>query len=191
VLTKNADIGDVVTPIGSAASAKAAVVTLADMGSLLVEADVSESNLAKIRAGQPAEVQLDAIPDRRFPAVLQTIVPTADRTKGTVMTKVRFARLDPRILPEMSAKVAFLRRPVGPGEAAPRTAVAPTAVVDRGSRRVVYVVRDGRAAETPVVLGQALGDQLEVRQGLKAGDKVVLAPPRNLRTGTAVKAREE
>lgn len=191
VLTKNADIGDVVTPIGSAASAKAAVVTLADLGSLLVEADVSESNLGKIRVGQPAEIQLDALPDERFPAVLHTIVPTADRSKGTVMTKVRFTRLDPRILPEMSAKVAFLLRAVGAGEQTPRMAVVPGAVVDRGGRRVAFVVRDGRAVETAVLLGPALGDQVEIRHGLAAGDKVVVAPPPSLRTGSPVKPREE
>ncbi len=107
VLTKNADVGDIVTPIGAAAKAKAAVVTIADMDSLQVEADVSESNLEKVKEGQPCEIQLDALPGERFDGDVHMIVPTADRTKATVMVKVRFARLDPRILPEMSARVAF------------------------------------------------------------------------------------
>ena len=112
VLTKNADIGDIVTPIGAAANAKAAVVTIADMNSLEVEADVSESNLSQIRVGQPCEIQLDALPQARFRGAVHMIVPTADRSKATVMVKVRFVDKDPRILPEMSAKVAFLSRPV-------------------------------------------------------------------------------
>ena len=114
VLTKNADIGDIVTPIGASANAKAAVVTIADMSSLQVEADVSESNLRQIKVGQPCEIQLDALPDLRFRGVIHMIVPTADRSKATVMVKVRFIDNDQRILPEMSAKVAFLSRPTKP-----------------------------------------------------------------------------
>ena len=67
VLTKNADIGDIVTPMGSAANAKAAVVTIADMNSLQVEADVSETSISPIRVGQPCEIQLDALPDDALP----------------------------------------------------------------------------------------------------------------------------
>lgn len=99
VLTKNADIGDIITPLGAAANAKAAVVTLADMGSLQVEVDVSESNLRQVKMGQPCEIQLDALSDLRFRGLVHMIVPTADRTKATVMVKVRFVDNDPRILP--------------------------------------------------------------------------------------------
>ncbi|MBI5446933.1 MAG: efflux RND transporter periplasmic adaptor subunit [Deltaproteobacteria bacterium] len=190
VLTKNADVGDVVTPIGSAANAKAAVVTLADLASVQVEADVSESNLGKIRPGQPCEILLDALPDRRFPGVLHTIVPTADRSKGTVMTKVRFLTPDRRILPEMSAKVAFLERALRPGEETARLTVNPRAVVNRGGRRVVYVVREGTVGERPVTLGPALGDGVEVSSGLAAGEKVVLSPPAKLRNGARVRIQE-
>jgi len=109
-LTKNADIGDIVTPLGAAANAKAAVVTIADLNSLQVEADVSETNLGLVKVGQPCEIQLDAIPDLRFRGEVHTIVPTADRAKATVMVKVRFLDKDPRILPEMRAKVVFLSR---------------------------------------------------------------------------------
>jgi RND family efflux transporter MFP subunit len=123
VLTKDADIGDIVTPLGAAANAKAAVVTIADMGSLEVEADVSESNLSRVRAGQPCEIQLDALPEQRFRGEIHMIVPTADRSKATVMVKVRFIDKDKRILPEMSAKVAFLSRLVKLDEQKPRTAL--------------------------------------------------------------------
>ncbi len=94
VLTKNADVGDIVTPIGAATNAKASVVTIADMSSLQVEADVSESNIEKLKVGQPCEVQLDAVPNERFRGFVHMIVPTADRTKATVMVKVRFAAID-------------------------------------------------------------------------------------------------
>jgi len=191
VLTKDADVGDIVTPLGAAANAKAAVVTLADMGSLEVEADVSEANIGKVRAGQPCEVLLDALPDVRFPAVLHTIVPTADRSKGSVMVKVRFLRQDSRILPEMSAKVAFLERPVQPAEEKPRVAVLPSAVAQRDGRSVVFVVRGERVAETPVTLGARMGEWVEVVSGVKAGDKIVIKPLDKLHDGTKIKVPEK
>ncbi len=123
VLTKDADVGDIITPIGAAASAKAAVVTIADMNSLLVEVDVSESNLKQVRTGEPCEIQLDAFPDIRFRGEVHMVVPTADRTKASVMIKVKFLDKDSRVLPEMSAKVAFLERPLNPEELKSRTAV--------------------------------------------------------------------
>src|SRR6185369_11157410 len=104
VLTKNADVGDIITPLGAAANAKAAVFTIADMGSLRVEADVSESNLGLVKNGQPCEITLDALPNIRFRGAVHTIVPTADRSKATVLVKVRFIDKDKRVMPEMSAK---------------------------------------------------------------------------------------
>lgn len=190
VLTKNADIGDIVTPLGAAANAKAAVVTIADMNSLQVEVDVSESNLAKVRPGQPCEIQLDALPDDRFRGVVHMIVPTADRTKASVLVKVRFTDRDRRILPEMSARVAFLERPVRSDEQRPKTAVSPAALVSRDSRTVAFVLNDGRAVETPVTLGPALGDFVEVLDGLKPGEKLVLNPPQKLKDGSQVKRKE-
>ena len=120
VLTKNANVGDVITPFSSALGSQAAVVTMADMSTLEVEADVSESNLAKIKLDQPCEIQLDAVPDARFRGRLLRLVPTVDRTKATVMAKVRFAELDARILPEMSAKVSFLSQEVPDAERSAR-----------------------------------------------------------------------
>jgi RND family efflux transporter MFP subunit len=191
VLTKNADVGDIVTPLGAAADAKAAVVTIADMGSLQVEVDVSESNLEQVRVGQPCEIQLDAFPDLRFRGVVHMVVPTADRSKATVLVKVRFLDLDKRILPEMSAKVAFLSRPVAAGEQQPRTTVNPEAVVDRNGRKLVFLVKDNRVVETPVELGAKIGDAVEVKSGVKAGDSVVLHPGDKLRDGSRITIPEK
>jgi RND family efflux transporter MFP subunit len=191
VLTKNADVGDIVTPLGAASNSKAAVVTIADMGSLQVEADVSESNLEQVRVGQPCEIQLDALPESRFRGEVHMVVPTADRSKATVMVKVRFLDTDPRILPEMSAKVAFLSRPVGKGERDPSTTVNPAAVADRKGRTVVFVVRDDRVKETTVVLGTRIGDLVRVVSGVKPGDRVVARPVANLRDGSRVTVKEK
>jgi RND family efflux transporter MFP subunit len=190
VLTKDADIGDMVTPLGAAANAKAAVVTIADMSSLQVEADVSESNLEKVEAGQPCEIQLDAFPESRFQGVVHMIVPTADRSKASVMVKVRFLNKDKRILPEMSARVSFLERPVSREEEQPRITVNPGAVVTRSGKQVVFQVKGGKVSEVPVTTGEKLGEVLEVKAGVKAGDKVVVNPPKKLKTGSRVSIKE-
>jgi RND family efflux transporter MFP subunit len=191
VLTKNADVGDIVTPLGAAANAKASVVSVADMDSLKVEADVSESNIEQVKVGQPCEIQLDALPESRFKGKVHMIVPTADRSKATVLVKVGFVESDPRILPEMSAKVAFLSRAPTAEEEKPRTAVSKTAVVSRDGRTVVFLVKDGEALETPVTPGEHLGDMEEIRAGVKAGDQVVMNPPADLKSGSKIKVAEK
>ncbi|HSB30838.1 MAG TPA: efflux RND transporter periplasmic adaptor subunit [Candidatus Sulfobium mesophilum] len=190
VLTKNADIGDMVTPFGAAANAKAAVVTIADMGSLQVEVDVSESNIEKVQKGQPCEIQLDAFPEVRLRGVVHMIVPTADRTKATVLVKVAFLDKDDRILPEMSAKVAFLKRPVAAGEDRPHTAINPSSIITKGGRKFVFLVKDSRVIETPITTGAQIADMTEVTAGLKAGDKIVLKPSGRLKTGSTIKIAE-
>lgn len=186
VLTKNADIGDIVTPLGAAANAKAAVVTIADLDSLRVEADVSESSLSQVRDGQPCEILLDAIPDKRFRGVVHRIVPTADRTKATILVKVRFLDKDLRILPEMSAKVAFLSRSLTPQDQIQRKAVQRDALATRKDGTVVFLIAGGEVRETPVQTGMALGELIEIREGLQVGDKVVLKPPTHLQTGSRI-----
>jgi len=187
VLTKNADIGDIVTPIGAAANAKAAVVTIADLSSLQVEADVSESNLRVIKVGQPTEIQLDAIPDTRFKGAIHMVVPTADRTKATVMVKVKFIDMDSRILPEMSAKVAFLSREVNRDEQEPRLAVPQKALKLKNGNTTAFLVKGSKAEEVKVSTGSKLGDYIEINNGLKTGEKVVINPPSNLRNGSRIK----
>jgi hypothetical protein len=159
---------------------------MADMKTLEVEADVSESNLAKVKIDQPCEIQLDALPDLRFRGTLIRLVPTVDRSKATVLAKVRFAELDARILPEMSAKVAFLSQEVPEAERRARIAVLPAAVVTRDGKTVVFVMRDGRAAEVAVETGDKVGELIEIRSGVKAGDRLVLRPPEKLRDGARV-----
>ncbi|MCU0897766.1 MAG: efflux RND transporter periplasmic adaptor subunit, partial [Burkholderiales bacterium] len=175
VLTKSANVGDNITPFSNALDTKGAVVTMADMATLEVEADVAESSLAKIRVDQPAEIQLDAIPGERFAGVVSRIVPTVDRAKATVLVKVRFANPDPRVLPDMSAKVAFLERAPTAEERKPVAAVQKAAVLGEGAARHVFVVKDGVAEKRTVETGAVLGDLVAVR-GLAPGDRVVASP---------------
>lgn len=186
VLTKNANVGDVITPFSSALGSQAAVVTMADMATLEVEADVSESNLSKVKPGQPCEIQLDALPESRFRGTVLRLVPTVDRSKATVMAKIQFVDKDARILPEMSAKVAFLSQEMPEAERAARVVLQPFAIVERDGRRVVYVIKDGKAIETPVVTGAKIGELFEVKSGVKTGERVVARPSEKLRDGAVV-----
>jgi len=191
VLTKNADIGDIVTPLGAAANAKAAVVTIADMDSLQVEVDVSESSLNQVKIGQPCEILLDAFPDSRFRGVVHMIVPTADRTKATVLVKIRFIDKDSRILPEMSAQAAFLSREVTSDEQKARTAVNPAALIDRNGNKAVFLRKENRVVETPVTVGEKLGDMVEILNGVKSGDRVALKPLNKMKNGLRIKVAEK
>lgn len=186
VLTKNANVGDVITPFSSALGSQAAVVTMADMATLEVEADVSEANLAKVKVGQPCEIQLDALPGQRFRGVVQRTVPTVDRAKATVLVKIRFVDVDARVLPEMSAKVAFLEKETPEAERAARMVVQPAAVVERDGGGVVFVVKDGKVAQVAVKSGMKIGELVEVTGKVAVGDKVVVRPSEKLRDGAAV-----
>jgi RND family efflux transporter MFP subunit len=190
VLTKNADIGDIVTPIGAAANAKAAVVTIADMNSLQVEVDVSETSITTIRVGQPCDIQLDALPDQRFRGEVYAIVPTVDRSKATVLVKVRFLDKDRRMLPDMSAKVSFLQRRLTPEEMKPRLAANRSALIDRNGGTFTYLLEGNRVRETSVGVGKTFGDMVEILTGLKAGDRVVIKPPKGLKDGSRIKVAE-
>jgi RND family efflux transporter MFP subunit len=190
VLTKNADVGDIVTPLGAAATAKAAVVTIADMSSLQVEVDVSETSIASIRVGQPCDIQLDALSDMRFRGEVHAIVPTVDRTKATVLVKVRFLDKDPRMLPDMSAKVSFLSRNLKPEELKPRIAVSQSALINRGDQNIVFLLRGSHVLQTSLQLGKKLGDMMEITEGLKPGDRVVINPPKGLKDGSKIKIAE-
>lgn len=187
VLTKNANVGDVITPFSSALDAKGAVVTMADMETLEVEADVSESNLSKVKLEQPCEIQLDALPDLRLRGLVQRIVPTVDRAKATVLVKIKFMDHNPQVLPEMSAKVAFLEKEMPAEQRTSRTVVHPDAIVERNGKRVVFIMKEGKALETAIETGEKIGDMVEVRRGPTAGDKIVLRPPGNLDNGDHVR----
>jgi HlyD family secretion protein len=198
VLVKNANVGDIITPLSSAAGTQGAVVTMADMTTLEVEADVSEGSLSKAQIGQPVEIALDALPGVRFIGEVGSIVPTVDRAKATVTTKVRFKQLDPRVLPEMSAKVAFLSQPITQVDLQPLLAVPPGTLAQHEGEAVVWqVVTDASDATlqtvqpVPVKAGRTLGEVREITPvkagALKAGDKLVAQPDARLKPGTRVR----
>jgi RND family efflux transporter MFP subunit len=186
ILTKNADIGEVVAPFAAGGSSRVAVVTIADMTSLEVEADVSESNLERINAHQPCTITLDAYPDKAYRGVVDKIVPTADRAKATVMTKIRFLEIDSRVIPEMGAKVQFLNTAPDTGDTRPRIVLDTACVVTRDSRPVVFVVKNESVTETPVTLGRSYASVVEVTSPLTPGEKAVLRPTEKMYSGIKV-----
>jgi RND family efflux transporter MFP subunit len=188
VLTKSANVGDIVTPFSSAAGTTGAVVTMADMETLEVEADVSESSIAKISVGQPAEIQLDAFPDLRLLGEVSRVVPTVDRSKATLLVKVKFVERDARVLPDMSTKVAFLSRPLRPEERKPVPALRADAIVRRDGADVVFVVdAASTVSPVPVRVGEKVGDLMRV-DGVAPGTRVVAGPSERLSAGARVEA---
>ncbi|MEW6005042.1 MAG: efflux RND transporter periplasmic adaptor subunit [Stygiobacter sp.] len=174
VLTKNADVGEVVAPLGAGINAKAAVVTIADMNSLQVEADVSESNIEKIEVGQNCQITLDAYPEKNYKGYVAKIVPTADRGKATVMVKIGFKEYDKKVLPEMSAKVLFMKNDSKEVENEKPVLVIPkSALAIRNGNKVVYKVFDDKAIEVPVQTGKEFDSYIEIKSGLENGDKII------------------
>jgi RND family efflux transporter MFP subunit len=178
VTVKKAFVGETVAPqgFGGAGSAGATFAVIVDLKSLEMEADINEQNLGKLRIGQPAEVALDAYPDKPYKAQLRQIVPTADRQKGSVKVKVALSDMDAKVLPEMSCRVVFLAPETKVDDnarAKPKVMVPASSVVEVGGKKGVLRVADGKAVFTPLGLGAPANGQLEVLSGASGGEEIV------------------
>ena len=157
-------------------------------GTLEVEVDVNEAYIAQISNAQPARITLDAYPDTSFNGRVRQVVPTADRQKATVLVKVSILDRDPRILPEMGAKVVFTTREDAVQTAAPRRVLVPSSAIVRGGDTAhVWLVEDGKVRQVALDVGPEMNGQSEVRSGLSGGESLVLSPPAALRDGAQVK----
>ncbi len=176
VLSKDAEVGEVVAPSVGGGLTRGAVVTMADFATLEVEVDVNEAYISGIRAGEPARITLDAYPDTTFRGAVRLVVPTADRQKATVQVKVSILDHDPRILPEMGARVEFLAGARGAAAATsrPRVSVPADAVHTDGAETVVWVVASGRLERRVVDAGPMSGGMREVRSGLTGGETLLV-----------------
>jgi RND family efflux transporter MFP subunit len=189
VLAKNADIGEMVVPMAASVGSKSAVVTIADMTSLQVEADVSESNIENVKPDQPCEITLDAYPEVRYQGYVAKIVPTADRAKATVMVKVAFKSYDNRVLPEMGAKVLYLTKASDAAESTekPRLTIPATAITERGGKKIAFRVIDNKASSVTISVGRNMGTLIEITDGLTSGEKVIDKVDASITDGTKVK----
>lgn len=187
VTSKNAQPGEMISPMSSGGFTRTGICTIVDMESLEIEIDVNESYINRVTPGQPVEATLDAYPEWKIPCKVIAIIPTADRQKSTVRVRVGFERLDPRILPQMAVKVAFQERSAAPAAGPVRIVTVPrNAVRESDGRSVLFVVRNGRAERRAVTLtGPPTGDA-QLGGGVAPGERVVLDPPTDLSDGAAV-----
>ncbi len=180
-ISKDAQVGEMISPVSAGGGfTRTGICTIVDMRSLEIEVDVNESYIGRVRAAQPVTAVLDAYPDFQIPASVIAVVPTADRQKATVLVRIGFKQLDPRILPDMGVKVTFLREADTAASAAVAQAVTlvPAAAIKTDSGTTFAFVVNGDTVERRAVkVGGADGDRVEVLAGLKGGDRVVIAPP--------------
>ncbi len=186
VTSKNAQPGEMISPVSAGGGfTRTGICTIVDMDSLEIEIDVNESYINRVEPGQPVEATLDAYPDWKIPCKVIAIIPTADRQKSTVKVRVGFDKLDRRILPEMSVKVAF-RDSGGPTVTASSLVSVPKAAVrQENGRDIVLVVPNNRTERRAVTISRRDGEEILLSAGVAAGEKVVVEPS----SGVADRAR--
>ncbi len=181
VIERNVEVGEMVAPGGfTSQQSTGAIVRIAGLNSLEVEADVNESYIARIKPGQTAEIKIDAVPDRKYTGHLRQIVPTADRQRAVVQVKVTIDDADERLVPDMSSTVTFLNDGAAQkvGEQKPRVYVPKSAVGRSGVTAYVFKVKDGRLARLDITgVEEAVDgkptDRFEVTSGLSGGETIV------------------
>jgi len=194
VTAKRAFVGEAVSPFGSSPSgggSGGAVATLVEFSTLYVGADVNEANLSKLGSNQPAEITLDAVPDKTYHGFLRQIVPSADRQKATVRVKVAFLDADERILPDLSSRVSFTAEPTQGKTERTRVMVPASAIRTVGERTGVFRIVEGRARFQPVKTGPQTQGQIEVVEGLAGGERLISSSPGEIRDGDRVKIEGE
>jgi HlyD family secretion protein len=193
-ISKDAQPGEMISPVSAGGGfTRTGICTIVDMSSLEIEVDVSESYINRVKPGQPVEAVLDAYPDWRIPSKVITTVPSADRQKATVRVRIGFDQLDPRILPDMGVKVAFLSEAepqAADAPARPRVLVPKAAVRTADGVSVVFILSGERLERRAVKAGANEGDQVEIVSGLNAGDRVVVDGPAALADGMRAKERQ-
>jgi RND family efflux transporter MFP subunit len=187
VTSKNAQPGEMISPMSVGGFTRTGICTIVDMSSLEIEVDVNESFINRVQPGQPVLATLDAYSDWKIPAKVIAIIPAADRQKATVKVRVGFDQLDPRILPDMGVKVAFQSSENGATKSKQTIIVIPKAAVLRANDRdVVWVVRNGSVERRAVTIEQTTGDECTISAGLNNGERIVINPPAEMAEGSRV-----
>jgi HlyD family secretion protein len=195
VISKDAQPGEMVSPVSAGGGfTRTGIGTIVDMASLEIEVDVNESYINRVRPEQGVTAVLDAYPEWQIPARVITTIPSADRQKATVLVRIGFLQLDPRILPDMGVKVTFLRdneeSPAPTASTARAVTLVPKAAIrTEGQQSYVFVVQNDRVDRRAITSGGADGDRVEVIAGLNAGERVVVSPPAELSAGALVVTR--
>jgi RND family efflux transporter MFP subunit len=192
VVSKDAQRGEIVSPISAGGGfTRTGIATVVDMNSIEIEVDVNEAFIARVKPGQKVIATLDAYPDWQIPCTVRTVIPTADRQKATVKVRIAFDKLDPRILPDMGVKVAFLSdEPPAKGKTEAQVLVPQSSVHMDGGKPVVFLVREGKLERRAVSLGAQRGSDVEVIAGVSPGDSLVTKGSETLRDGQAVEVKQ-
>ena len=194
VVEKQGEEGEVITPSAMSASiSRSAVVSLANLAPMDVEADIAEKWLSRVALQQPAEVSVSAVPSRRYHGRLRQIIPMGDRARETIKVKVEILDPDEHLFPELAATVYFLPDKAlnNPDASRPFLFVPKAAVFEQNGHEYAWVV-DGQSTVRRRVVEVAAtnADVARVESGLKAGEVVVLNPSKTLREGAAIKVAE-
>jgi RND family efflux transporter MFP subunit len=192
VINKPPQVGEFVGPQPSGIATDMGGVQIADFNTLMVETDVPEQHLSRIKLGGPCEIVLDAFPDKRYRGRAVEFTPQVNRTKATVIVKVAFVDENEGVLPDMAARVSFLTRELDTEamKSRPKTVVPSNTVLDIQGSKVVFRVEGGVARRTPVTLGPAFGAGFEVIDGVRAGTKLVSGPAPGLADGQRIKEKD-
>jgi HlyD family secretion protein len=193
VVSEDAQRGEMVSPISAGGGfTRTGIVTLVDMSSLEIEVDVNESYIARVKSGQKVIAILDAYPRWQIASTVRTVIPTADRQKATVKVRIGFDHLDPRVLPDMGVKVAFLNDepPTANGQSRDASVLIPQAAVrNEDGKTVVFLVREGKLERRAVSLGAHHGTDVDVIAGVSPADTLVVRGPRTLHEGQTVQVK--
>jgi RND family efflux transporter MFP subunit len=191
VVAKAAQPGEMISPISAGGGfTRTGIGTIVDMDSLEIQVDVNEAYINRVTPGQPVDATLNAYPDSRIPAEVIAIIPTADRSKATVKVRIALKQKDPRTVPDMGVRVAFLGAAAAPagGSPGPSGILVPAeAVRGTGAQGVLFVYANDKVERRSVTLGATVAGQRHVTSGLRDGERVVLSPPESLKDGDAVK----
>ncbi len=188
VTTKDAQPGEMISPVSAGGGfTRTGVGTIVDMSSLEIEIDVNESYINRVEPGQPVEATLDAYPEWKIPCKVIAIIPTADRQKSTVKVRIGFDQLDPRILPEMSAKVAFRDTGTATVATSHSVVIPKSSVRNQDGHDIVFVLQNAHAERRAVTVARAQDEDAILSAGVSAGEKVIVDSPAGLADGAAVR----
>jgi HlyD family secretion protein len=189
VLQRIVERGGMVAPTAFGDSGShTSVVSLADLDDLQIELDISQSDFARLKLNQRAEIIPEAFPNLKYTGFIAEIAPEANRAKATVQIKVKVEKPDEQLRPEMNARVNFLSdAPISKSQAtSSRVLVPQSAIVRKGDSDFVFVIKRGRVEQRVIHKGDAAGDYFVVLEGLSGGESVVTAGADKLHDGDKV-----
>ena len=188
VINKAAQPGEMISPVSAGGGfTRTGIGTIVDMNSLEVEVDVNESYINRVKPGQPAITNLNAYPNWDISSEVIAIIPTADRNKATVKVRIGLLEKDARVLPDMGAKVSFLKdQIIEAPEKLEGVMIPSSSLIKEGNLSYVFVIKNGLITKTKVTVGSLSSNFSRISNGIEVGDNVVTDPSNELQNGQEV-----